>query len=837
MRRIGKIAFAGASLLAFATPAYAQNTADEGVSSDDGDIIVTARRRDESAQDVPLVVNAVTAAEINKLNIRKFDDIVKVIPGLTIQQNANGIGSTTTVRGVKYDVNASGNNGTVEYYLNDAPISAGFVLQSVFDIGQVELLRGPQGTLRGRASPSGSLTVTTHKPDLNEVGGYVMATGTSEGAINAQAAVGVPIIPGVFAVRVAAIVDNNDANDVHSIYSGPNPYSRLDPLEGLSVNFMYQRLQQKMRAYDQVESTSLTNTEAGILPSNPYAGNVLIHGRDRLAAGNIPRNVTQDFETFNGSIDWRFAGQRLVYVVNHSTQHLVSSENGDRGDLFGPAYAGISPFGGNLANLQNYGQFTDSGSTQQSHEIRLQSDERLFGMVDYVVGGLINRMNSPTSLSTYTPVFCMGTFPYPGVGDVPCGVEYPSPLAYMTLNETPVFTESKTNEHSIFGNLTLHFGDRTELSGGARYIMYQSRHYMTVGGSVLRNTDDSYRAWIYSVSAKHRFSDGFMVYGSVGSSWRPPATAIGDFSICSTGINYAFNPVLSCNRELGFWTTQPERSTSYELGFKSNLFDRRLMLNATVFHQKFSNFVYRSPGAGAPYVNFGCNRLTATEANPCGVPYQAVQTFNFISGVPVKVTGVEVEAQFKASDRFNIGGSFTYAVGKIRNGYIPCADANNDGVPDATEALPSQANFNAIGHTIQGCVVNQRANDAPVFSGNIQAEYHAPISSRVDGYLRGLFTYYGNSQGDPLNRYDDVKGYGMLDLFLGIRDPDGAWEVQAFAKNLTNTYRTLTRTSPITSTVGLTDGTSRSEFTNYRGVSSTAPREFGLNVRYAFGSR
>lgn len=850
MRNIGKIAFAGASLLAFATPAYAQNTADEGMSSDDGDIIVTARRRDESAQDVPLVVNAVTAAEINKLNIRKFDDIVKVIPGLTIQQNANGIGSTTTVRGVKYDVNASGNNGTVEYYLNDAPISAGFVLQSLFDVGQVELLRGPQGTLRGRASPSGSITVTTRKPDLNEIGGYVAGTGTEGGAINAQAAVGVPIIPGVLAVRVAGIVDNNNANEVRSIYGGEKPYSRtrairasarLDPFDGLSVNFMYQRLQQKIRAYDQVESTSLTNTEAGIQPSNPYAGNTLIRARDRLAAGNIPRNVTQDFETFSGSVDWRFAGQRLVYVVNHSIQKLVSQENGDRGDLYGPAYAGFSGVGANLGQLQNFGQFTDSGSVQQSHEIRLQSDERLFGMVDYVVGGLINKMNSPTTLSTYTPVFCRDNLQ----AGVPCNAvpflgdigQYPSPSAFLQLNRTPVSTESTTNEHSIFGNLTLHLGERTEISGGGRYIMYRNRHVMSVGGRQLRNVDESYSAWIYSASAKHRFSDGFMVYANIGSSWRPPATAIGDFSLCTDGLNYAFAPVLSCNREVGFITTAPERSTSYELGFKSNLFDRRLTLNATVFHQKFSNFVYRSPGVGAPFVNYGCNTLTATALNPCGIPTQNVQTFNFISGVPVKVTGVEVEANWKVSDNFNFGGSFTYAVGKIRNGYIPCADANNDGIPDATEALPLQGSFNTIGHTIQGCVVNQRANDAPVFSGNIQAEYHAPISSKVDGYLRGLFSYYGNSQGDPLNRYDDVKGYGMLDLFLGIRDPNGAWEVQAFAKNLTNTYRTLSRTAPITSTVGLTNGTSLSEFTNYRGVSSTAPREFGLNVRYAFGSR
>jgi iron complex outermembrane recepter protein len=868
MTPISRLALASASVLALSAPAFAQDVpvdttvpaqnppmeADADVPGQE--IIVTARRRDESRQDVPLVVNAVTADQINKLNIRQFDEVVKVVPGLTIQQNANGIGSTTTVRGVKFDVNASGNNGTVEYYLNDAPISAGFVLQSVFDIGQIELLRGPQGTLRGRAAPSGSITVTTKRPDLYDVGGFVSGTGTEGGAINAQAAIGVPIIEGVLGVRVAGVVDNNDFNEVESIYGGPSPFSRtrairasarLDPFDGLSVNFMYQRLQQKIRGYDQVESVSLTNTETGVLPSTPivtpsgtipgttFAGNTLINARDRRAVSELPRNITQDFEIFNGSIDWRFGGQRLVYVANAANQRLQSQEAGDRGDLFGTAYTGVSGFGAPLAPLNGQGQTTDSRAYQMSHELRLQSDDRLFGMVDYVIGGLINELESPTTLTIRTPSFCLGSVnlgPDNG-GVVPCAFlplgSYPAPSSFLAIAETPVTTVSKTLEKSLFGNVTVHLGDRTEVSGGVRYINYKESGQTVVGGNVVRDQQPTtYNTWIYTASAKHRFSDNLMVYASIGSSWRPPATAIGNFSICPL-IGGGFSPVLTC-ADQNFVRTDPEKSTSYELGFKSNLFDRRLTFNATVFHQRFNNFVYRSPGAGAPFVNYGRNSVS-------GLFTQNVQTFNFIAGVPVEVTGVEVEASFKAADNFDIGASFTYAVGKIKNGRIPCADANDDGIPDATEALPTLASFNALGRTIQSCVVNQRANDAPVFSGNIQAEYRMPVSDQSEAYVRGLFTYYGSSQGDPLNQYDQVDGYGLLDLFVGLRDPDGVWEVQAFAKNLTNTYRVLSRTSPITQSVGFSNGQSANVFTNYRGVSNTAPREFGLNVRYAFGSR
>src|SRR5437867_5037203 len=169
-KRYISLMLAAPSLLAIATTAAAQpatsptpdNSAQAAAPSANVDtanpseeIVVTARRRQESAQDVPLVVNAVTAESLQKLNIREFKDIASVVPGLSLSQSANGIGVQATLRGVAFDVNASGNNGTVEFYLNDAPLSGGILFQSMFDVGQIEVLRGPQGTLRGRASPSG----------------------------------------------------------------------------------------------------------------------------------------------------------------------------------------------------------------------------------------------------------------------------------------------------------------------------------------------------------------------------------------------------------------------------------------------------------------------------------------------------------------------------------------------------------------------------------------------------------------------------------------------------------------------------------------------------------
>src|SRR3546814_10786012 len=90
-----------------------------------------------------------------------------------------GYTTAATIRGASFQVE-SGSSPTVEFYLNDAPIQSNSLFNSMFDVGQIEVLRGPQGTLRGRASPSGSITVTTQKPDLYESGGYRSEEHTSE---------------------------------------------------------------------------------------------------------------------------------------------------------------------------------------------------------------------------------------------------------------------------------------------------------------------------------------------------------------------------------------------------------------------------------------------------------------------------------------------------------------------------------------------------------------------------------------------------------------------------------------------------------------------------------
>ena len=111
------------------------------------------------------------------------------------------------------------------------------------------------------------------------------------------------------------------------------------------------------------------------------------------------------------------------------------------------------------------------------------------------------------------------------------------------------------------------------------------------------------------------------------------------------------------------------------------------------------------------------------------------------------------------------------------------------------------------------------------------------LIDRFDGFVRGQLTYYGNSQNDPTNIYDDTKAYGLVNLFAGLRDSEGAWEITAYAKSIFDIERVLTRDALPKLTTYATFAGGGAIFTNYRGITETAPREFGVNLRVSIGSR
>jgi iron complex outermembrane recepter protein len=837
MKVVRTLALVGVSFLSFAVPAFAQDTTaaesdDAGIES--GDIVVQARRRDESQQDVPLVVNAVTSENIEKLNLREFEEIESLVPGLQLSSSANGIGTQASLRGVAYDVNASGNNGTIEFYLNDAPLSSGILFQSMFDVGQIEVLRGPQGTLRGRASPSGSITVTTRRPDLNEAGGYVTGTLNDIGTYNLNGAINVPIVEGILGLRLAGVMEEGDGNEVRSVNSSLDPHLqtrggrisvRAEPADFISLSASFLTTNREARQFDQVESLSVT-TQGGL------TGQTLIEAGDRRSVQFVPRRYEQSFQVWNWQGQIRFAGQKLDYVGSHSKQKLTSFDPNDDGAFFGPSYP---------QELRAAGQTTNTRSTQTTHELRFSNEERIADIFDYVVGGLYNKLEAPTSLVTQTPLFAGVLIPqnvFPNFvttdGITPAGQA--ARVSFSQLVNTTVTRPALTKEQSLFANVTAHLGQGTEISVGTRYIDYHSEGNLNVGGvqvaAATENRDVDH--WIYSASVKHRFSPDLMVYASYGSSWRPGS---------------ATNPILF--RDLvnpgallsSFYFPGDESSDSYEIGIKSTWLDNRLRVNVTAFRQDFDNYAYSS------------QNVYAAGQDAQGAQRVFLATPAIAVGVPAKVEGVEAEIDFRASDRWTLGATFSYAKSKIKDGVIPC---NNYGGTVPTYAQILAANN---GEQIATCTVDYSAGTSAPFAATVQSEYTHPFSATVEGYLRGLMVFNGNSDNDPANPFDDVENYALVNLFAGVRGAEGNWEFGGYVKNVFNVERVLTRTAqplgvsyqqlfctnqdprlvaacaPVLPAGVNTITNGQSAASAYRGITMTAPREFGVTLTVRFGSR
>ena len=779
-------ALAGSSLLAVACGATAQTTATTApsVTNESGleEIIVTARRREESLQDVPQTVNAVTSESVEKLNILRFNEVQSVVPGLTLSSGNNGYTTSATMRGASFQVE-SGARPTVEFYLNDSPIESVFLFQTMYDLGQIEVLRGPQGTLRGRAAPSGSITVTTHRADLHDFGGYADLTATDQDRQNVQGAVNLPLIRDNLALRVAGLWDENEYDDVRSIANPRKPFEHTqsgratlswEASDALSGNVTYQQLRHRIYSYFGVESFSLSEPTAS--PSNPF-----ITPSARLAITDGANAPMQRMQLATGNADYRFAGQKLSYVGAYNLEDVDAPSPQDNANA--------------VPDFEFY-QRLHTHLNQRSHELRLASEERLFGWMDYVVGGFYSKRSVPNNVQQGTLV----------------GLPAPTGFRVITVVNTPIATQGNQEEKSVFANLTAHIGDRIELSGGLRRIDWKDQNAVTVSGATLADVTKKDTPIVYNFSASYRLTDDVMVYANYGKSWREGPNAIG-----------IFRPLTARLSE--FTQLNNETSKSYEVGFKSSFLEHRLRVNASLFHQDFTNYLYRGPTVY--YVN-----LTQAGAAPA--------TFNFLANVDATVNGAELEVAYEPVERWVINASLAYANGKINNGLVACNDFNGDGIPDTNAITPTVAQVRAAagGEEVAACRINDRLSTAPNLSGTLQSEYSLPITGSMGSFVRGLYTVFGENPQDPHNPYDNVPYYGLLNLYLGIRSNSGAWEVSLFGKNLANSAQvsavgngpqTTGYTNPITRLGGrLPSG--------YATVSVPPEREFGVNLRYIFGS-
>ena len=217
------------SVLSASWPQHAR--ADEAAVLEE--VTVTAQRRTERLQDVPVAVTALSASELIDRGVRQAGDIVDAVPNLLLNQPYGPEAQPTfTLRGVTTQDFSENQSSPIAMYVDEVykPVGALQALQ-IYDLDRVEVLRGPQGTLYGKNATGGAVNFYSHNPSLTDYDGYAILTGGNYSLFEAQAAVGGPIIEDRLGWRAAMLYEKRDGW-VHSIVPGVEPLNGVDAAAG-----------------------------------------------------------------------------------------------------------------------------------------------------------------------------------------------------------------------------------------------------------------------------------------------------------------------------------------------------------------------------------------------------------------------------------------------------------------------------------------------------------------------------------------------------------------------------------------------------------------------------
>jgi outer membrane receptor protein involved in Fe transport len=529
------------------------------------EVIVTATKREQSVRDIPETVNAISGADLEASGAREMSDYLNRVPGVALQQNGSANDAQISFRGIAPQ---SGGNQTVGELIGDVPMTepistlAGAVIDvDPFDLKDVEILKGPQGTTFGASGLNGAIRWVPEAPQYGVWGGraFVDHSWTVDGgnAPNYGAVGNVPI-GGHAGVRLLGIyhdapgfIDNEQRKQPHSDRSASwtgRAIAKWDPFERLSLTGMYMR--QQTEQYDQ----SLADNLNGSLTSDDRPG---------------PSHVSLRFDLASIDARYRFDWATLVAQSSRATKDLISGI-----DLSNTIA------GGNLG-LQTLRAYLQGNSESYVEELRLVSNGD--GSLSWIGGvffqdyrlGANEQFNIPntTSLSSLLGV--------PVLGNLLSSYISPQGLVLTGDNFSPL----NARERAAFGELTWRPFHFLELSGGARLYRTEVSAFVEDYGvdrdglttSPLQpdhSFDQQNKGVNPKGTVKLTITDNIMLYGNAARGYQ------------FGGIN--LTPAILPNQKI------PQEFSSsnlwnYEAGLRTNWFGRKLYFDVTPFYIDWSN--------------------------------------------------------------------------------------------------------------------------------------------------------------------------------------------------------------------------------------------------------
>lgn len=794
------VAMPGAALAADVATDMAANEAADGASAE---IIVTATRRDQRLIDVPMSVDVATGDQLQKLNLFDTKDISALSPGLELT-NSTGRNNTTTLRGISFDPD-QGTGPAVQVFFNEIPTDAQTVYTAIYDVAQIEILRGPQGLLRGLSAPAGAITIKTRRPGFDNIDGYVQATGTEQSAYNVQGGISLPF-SGQFAVRAAVLVDGNRLNQVTNISRDDRSRSttlsgRLTlgwkPSDDFQAYLTYQYLEADNRQQQQVVGPG--NAPSLLAFGDPTRSGPPAATEDYIAVAEGITRYRNTSHIINLAADWDLGPARLSFVGAHQDSRLDQQRDLDSGNAV-PNYANV--------------QHVVTPYNVDTAELRLTSTgEGAFG---WGLGAFYTSQKGTTVVDQKADNF-FGPFPASFGLFLPINVRTIVPVDSSTLS-------FNANARAKFGKLTIEGGVRYSIikSTQTGQILVSSPGYPgfppffipPIGAfnvvqdaipTALQETDE--KPVTGGATITFEASDALSFYGSYGHSFRAGSAGVA----VPAGIS---NDLIRSDNE---------KTDSFEIGMKAAFMDRRLNVTVAGFYQKFDGFLSRFDGIFYNCQDFfgSCNAFGPPINNATDVP-ATNGSFSFNYNGDATVKGIEARIDARPVDDWDISLNLSYAKARYDDAVLPCNDFNGDGIPDAngTPRITGTGN-------VSYCRSSGRLADVPDFNMSATTEVRFPTGN-VTPFVRGLFTYRPSLTSERFNF--DFESRSLLNAYVGVRGPDDSWEVNVFAKNVFN-QRRITAISQ----GNAQQQTSGAPYdSGYRAVSATNPREFGLTAGYKF---
>lgn len=760
--RTGLKAF-GLVALGVVTPAvFAQEVAPAtGEGGTLQEVIVTAQKQSQNIQEVPLSITAVTGSDLERSGVRDISDIAKRMPGLAVSTTGPGQ-SEVIIRGVS---SRSGKAATVGYYLDEVPISdvSRNVDAVLFDLQRVEVLRGPQGTLYGSSSMGGTIKYVTNEPDL---AAFQMRADTTMSSIKGSDGLGykvnglvnVPLVEDELALRVLGFhesqqgyvdrysIDPNDATGIDPAIPpvrGANSADSIGfrvalkyrPIESVELlpSFLYQKLT--------VDGPFLVDLPPGSLNSNGLVQTRFISEprEDEIKIANLTARI--DLGRFELTSSTSYFEREETSREDYSKLGQVL--------LGGPEVA---------PTLVPFVQYDHNTSETLLQEVRLSGE---IGPFNTVIGAYYSRDRRTTP--DFNPI------------DERFVQVYGNPIDFFGDYEfyNVIFASDpheELTEIALFGQATYDITERLALTVGLRAFDVKSE-FSTRRWGALNGPEsfDSGKASSSDVTPKFNLSfqatDDVMVYATAAQGFRTGAAQGGvPEAVCSddlAGVGLSRSPT-------GY---DPDSVWSYELGWKSRLFDRRVTLNGALYHIDWTEVQQR------------------VELQ-CGFPFIA----NFGKA---ESEGGEVELVWAPTDSLRLSASAGYTDAQL------------------TSTVPGT----------QGRAGDPLTN-VPQWTTSASVDYRHPIAAGMAMFGRAAYSFtdetYRNFNRD--NPYRKRPSYELVDVRFGVEAEDERWQVALFVNNLFNEIAQS----------GLYDSDTGADLPYTRAAGITQPRTFGINAGYRF---